>query len=113
MEETITYPFIVVAASSSSSWSSDCANGVGFFERTSITDSVPSPLRAIQPSVLQFFFTNLPCCEKMMLVRQPQKVGDVVKVLFMRANSFWLPRVPELRVPVGQWYIIEYGRGLP
>jgi hypothetical protein len=27
---------------------------VGFFERTSITDSVPSPLRAIQPSVLQF-----------------------------------------------------------
>jgi hypothetical protein len=48
-----------------------------------------------------------------MLVRQPQKVGDVVKVLFMRANSFWLPRVPELRVRVGQWYIMEYGRGLP
>jgi hypothetical protein len=30
--------------SSSSSWSSECANGSGFFERTSMTDRVPSPL---------------------------------------------------------------------
>ena len=40
-----TDPLMATADKSSSSWSSDCANGAVLLDLTSRTDNVPSPLR--------------------------------------------------------------------